>query len=297
MSGWTEAMKQIIEEKLKWDIADTTIEYQQDGLTNQNYIITNGIRKLALRISGGNADRLGIKREAELAAMQAAADLGIGAEVVYFSTETGHMVTEFIDGVKWNDADAGTDVNMKRIADTLRKVHALPPVPYAFSPYQDITDRIQFAARHQLGLPGDLDEFLEKLAAIQQARASNGQQQLGLCHNDLFTNNFLDDGTVRLIDWEYAGMGDIMFDLACVCSAYSLPQKETFLACYFGHYDADLLHSLEQMSYVVTFWNAMWAVLQTHESKPVVESAASAEPAADYRQIANWMFARLRESL
>lgn len=296
MSGWNEAMKQIIEEELQWDIADTAIEYQQDGLTNQNYIITNGIRKLALRISGGNADRLGISREAELAAMQAAADIGVGAKVVYFSTETGHMVTEFIDGVKWNDADVCTDVNMKRIADTLRKVHALQPVPYEFSPYQDIKDRIQFAVRHLLELPPDLDKFIAKLAAIQQNRASNGQQQLGLCHNDPFANNFLDDGTVRLIDWEYAGMGDIMFDLACVCSAYSLPQKETFLAYYFGHYDADTLHSLEQMSYVVTFWNAMWAVLQTHDPKPV-EPAASAEPAADYRQIADWMFARLRESL
>ena len=35
------------------------------------------------------------------------------------------------------------------------------------------------------------------------------------CHNDLLTANFLDDGTrLRILDWEYAGMGDRFFDLA-----------------------------------------------------------------------------------
>lgn len=296
MSGWNEIMKQIIQDKLQWNIGDTSIEYQQDGLTNQNYIISNGGKKLALRISGSNADILGIRREAELAAMQAAAGIGVGAEVVYFSADTGHMVTGYIDGAKWGDADTGTAVNMKRIADTLKAVHRLPPVPYEFSPYLDITNRIQFAVNHHLKLPDDLDKFTVKLEAIQQERAASGLLVTGLCHNDPFPNNFLDDGTVRLIDWEYAGMGDIMFDLACVCMAYSQPQKEAFLAHYYGKCDRHILHSLEQMSFVVTFWNAMWAVLQTQDSQ-AAEPAGSIAPDAGYRQMADGMFAHLRKSL
>ncbi|WNS45954.1 phosphotransferase [Paenibacillus sp. MMS20-IR301] len=296
MSGRNELWKQMIEDRLQWDMQDTAIEYQQDGLTNQNYIIKNGPDRLALRISGSNADRLGINREAELAAMQAAAAIGVGAEIVYFSTETGHMITKVIEGRKWSDADAGTAVNMKRIADTLRKVHEMPAIPFEFSPYRDIEDRIRYCGLHQLGLPGDLDKLLDKLAAIEEARAAEGLLHGALCHNDPFPNNFLDDGNVRLIDWEYAGMGDILFDLACVCASYSPAQKESFLTHYFGQCDAATLHSLEQMSYVVTFWNAMWAVLQTHTLKPV-EAGVSAEPPADYRQMADWMFARLRETL
>ena len=35
------------------------------------------------------------------------------------------------------------------------------------------------------------------------------------CHNDLLNANFIDDGRrVRIVDWEYAGMGDVFFDLA-----------------------------------------------------------------------------------
>ena len=34
------------------------------------------------------------------------------------------------------------------------------------------------------------------------------------CHNDLLNANFIDDGTrIRIVDWEYAGMGDPFFDL------------------------------------------------------------------------------------
>lgn len=293
MNEMNETMRRIIVEELQWEPADTSVVYQQDGLTNQNYILSKGTRKLALRLSGAGSERLGIRREAELAAIQAAADAGIGVEVVYFSTDTGHMVTQYIDGVKWDDSSAGTEVNMKRIAETLEKVHSLPPIPYDFSPYRDIKERIQYAALHQLELPRDMDRFLEKLEAVRQDRAAGGQLQIALCHNDPFPNNFLDDGTVRLIDWEYAGMGDVMYDLACVCAAYSPAQRRTFLTHYYGQCDGATLYSLDQMSYVVTFWNAMWAVLQSHTPKP----AEAAEPSADYRQIADWMFGRLRESL
>ena len=38
--------------------------------------------------------------------------------------------------------------------------------------------------------------------------------ELRPCHNDLLNANFIDDGTrIRIIDWEYAGMGDPFFDL------------------------------------------------------------------------------------
>ena len=46
-------------------------------------------------------------------------------------------------------------------------------------------------------------------------RAARGPAAERPCHNDLLTANFIDDGTrIRIVDWEYAGMGDVFFDLA-----------------------------------------------------------------------------------
>lgn len=282
-----EIMNKIIEEYLKWDIADVSIEYQTDGLTNQNYIIVKDDIKYAVRISGKNAGKLGINRSAELAAMKAASGIGVGAEVIYFSSETGNMITRYIEGRKWSNEDFETSENIGRVADTLKKVHRLPTIPYEFSPYKDIEDRIQFAIQNQLELPDYLDRLNAKLYAITQERENNEQLYRGLCHNDPFSNNFIDDGTVRLIDWEYAGMGDIFFDLSSVCMNYSPAKKEEFVRSYFGHCDPDKLNSLEQMSFVVLYWNAMWAVLQTQANETNV----------DYKKMAEQMFLHLKITL
>lgn len=103
--------------------------------------------------------------------------------------------------------------------------------------------------------------MIDKLYAIKEEREKHKQLYLGLCHNDPFPNNFLDDGTVRLIDWE----------------------KEDFLRHYFGQCDMDKLKGLEQMSFVVTFWNAMWAVLQTQVN----------ELNDDYKKMAEHMFTHI----
>lgn len=282
-----EIMNKLIEDHLKWDLADISIEYQSDGLTNQNYVVAKGNIKYAIRISGTNSSNLGINRYAELASMEAVSEIGIGAEIVYFSTETGNMITKFIDGRKWTNEDVGTTETMKRIAHTLRKVHSLTAIPYEFSPYKDIEDRIQFAIQNHLELPDYLDKLTEKLYAIKEEREQYKQLYIGLCHNDPFPNNFLDDGTVRLIDWEYAGMGDIFFDLSCACVSYSPAMKEDFLRHYFGQCDLDTLKGLEQMSFVVTFWNAMWAVLQTQVN----------ELNDDYKKMAEHMFLQLKQTV
>ena len=59
-----------------------------------------------------------------------------------------------------------------------------------------------------------------RVRAGARARATRSSARLGRrperpCHNDLLTANFIDDGTrIRIVDWEYAGMGDRFFDLA-----------------------------------------------------------------------------------
>ncbi len=47
------------------------------------------------------------------------------------------------------------------------------------------------------------------------------------CHNDLLNANFIDDGErIRIVDWEYAGMGDPFFDLGNFSINHELPPEE-----------------------------------------------------------------------
>jgi thiamine kinase-like enzyme len=282
-----ERLKVLIEKELLWDSSEVAVEYQQDGLTNQSYVITKDDMKYAVRICNQASEILHINRNAEYAAMKAAAELGVGAEIVFFSKETGDMITKFVEGKKWSFEDAATKENITRIANTMKKVHSLPAIPYLFSPYQDIEDKIEYASKNHLALPEYLELLLNKLNQIKEQRELERSNCTGLCHNDPFPNNFIDDGSVRLIDWEYAGMGDIYFDLACICVFYTPEKRADFLEQYFGQCDAKKLQALEQMSFVVQFWNAMWAVLQTKSS----------DSPQNYEAMANSMFANMKMKL
>ncbi|MFT4143210.1 MAG: choline/ethanolamine kinase family protein [Mobilitalea sp.] len=282
-------MNDVLNSLLKEVFPETNYEikadFQKDGLTNQNYRINVDHNEYIVRLARKNSHELGINRRAEYAAMKAAADIGVGADIVYFSTETGNMITRYINGAKWEDKDTTLPKNIKRIADVMKRIHKLPAISFSFSPYKDIYDRIEFARRNNLTLPLDIDDLVSRVETIQKERQKKEASCLGLCHNDPFPNNFLDTGTLRLIDWEYSGMGDIFFDLAIICMPYTKEQKEEFLIYYFGECDFEKLTGLKQMSYVVTLWNALWAVLQRKLS----------DGDADYEGIADYLFSAARK--
>ncbi|HXU85573.1 MAG TPA: phosphotransferase, partial [Verrucomicrobiae bacterium] len=85
------------------------------------------------------------------------------------------------------------------------------------------------------------------------------------CHNDLLNANFIDDGTrIRIVDWEYAGMGDPFFDLGNFSVNHGLTPDEdaVVLRAYEGDVRPDRLARLTLMRTMSDFREAMWGVLQ-----------------------------------
>ena len=61
-----------------------------------------------------------------------------------------------------------------------------------------------------------------------------------MCHNDLLPANLIDDGQrLWLVDWEYAGAGHPLFDLANASAnaSFSDAQDRCLLEAYRGHVD------------------------------------------------------------
>ena len=61
-----------------------------------------------------------------------------------------------------------------------------------------------------------------------------------LCHNDLLPANLIDDGArLWLVDWEYAGAGHPLFDLANASANAGLAddQDRALLKAYRGYFD------------------------------------------------------------
>jgi thiamine kinase-like enzyme len=91
------------------------------------------------------------------------------------------------------------------------------------------------------------------------------------CHNDLLNANFIDDGArIRIVDWEYAGMGDRYFDLANFAINNEVEETgfDSLLDAYFGDgRPADSLACLRLFMLMSDFREAMWGVVQSGVSE------------------------------
>ena len=260
-----------------WQNARTiSVECQKGGLTNANYVLTVDGERFVLRLSGDNAAQLGIDRPTERDAMMAASKVGIAPEVILFSLPEGHLVTRFIEGGReWTIDEFKDPAVIRRVAETMIQVHNLPPIAGQFSPYRDIEQRLEVVRARGITLSRQIDRLLEKMRQIERQRAM--APLIGLCHNDPFHNNFIDDGRVRLLDWEFAGMGDVFYDLASVGHFFAAEQSAYLLECYFGQVTNSAAQILYDMWFIVAFWNATWALLQIGHPHADFDYAAMAE--------------------
>jgi thiamine kinase-like enzyme len=283
-----------------WSSAEDVQVQPLAGLTNTNYLVTVDAERFVLRVSGQNSALLGIDREFEWEALQAAATAGIGPDLVHVLLPEGHLVTRFIEGRHWTVDEYRTATNLQRVVDTVKRLHGLPAIRARFCPFRRVEAYARHARRFGVSFPGDFAAFVERMGAVEAAQRRDSSTWLGFCHNDLFSVNLLDDGLVRLVDWEFAGMGDIYFDLAALVYAYDthapLPaeEQEYLLECYFGEVTSTHRARLEGMKYMLLFFTAMWGLLQ---QGLLVEGLVPAVEGFDYLDYAYNIFDVLREAL
>jgi thiamine kinase-like enzyme len=208
------------------------------GLTNVTYKVTVGGAAYALRLAGEGTSEY-IDRIAEEHNARVAAEAGINAEVIYFDATDGTMVTRFVDGVSMNAGDGfGRDSGAPvRAARALKRVHTLGRVfKSRFDVFAAIEGYLELLRGWRTPLPEDYYEVGQRARAVRLALEVS-PAALVPCHNDPWPANLLDaDGRIYLIDWEYSGMNDPMWDLAdlSVEARFGPEQDRTMMEAYHG---------------------------------------------------------------
>jgi thiamine kinase-like enzyme len=229
-----------------------------------------------LRIGGKDTELLGIDRSVEHGASVVAAHLGIGPGVVAFVEPEGYLVTRFIEGRAIPPEEMRRPQNVRRAAETIRGLHEGPRIPGRFDSFRVVEDYARVGTEHGVRVPDDYVWALEIAGEIEAARGRRGR---GPCHNDLLNANFIDDGErMRIVDWEYAGMGDRFFDLAnfSINHEFGETENEALLEAYFGALRDEDLRALLLMRFMSDFREAMWGVVQQGISELDVDFVAYA---------------------
>ncbi len=250
----------IAAECLRKDRRLLSAERIKNGLTNESWLVRADDAAVVVRLSNHATEALQIDRQSEAAILSIVADVDIGAPVLLCAPERNLLVTRFVPGKTWSVRDARSQENAERIAGVLRVLHALPvpPTVQVIDLRQIVRGYWNTLMARGLSASAGSPEVRERARQLIAQLADDAQSCL--CHNDVHHLNVIDDGRLRLIDWEYAGVGDPYFDLASVCCYHTLSDdsRRALLRAYWGYDSTASFDRLQRMCWVFNYIRDLW---------------------------------------
>lgn len=255
------------------------------GLTNMVFRLGD----YCLRIPGKGTEEY-IDRANELVATKLVADAGVGPEILYADAETGVFVSRFIEGAATMTPERFRHVPgaPARAAKAFRRLHDSGAVfPARFELFAMIDSYLAILSTKDVGLPEGYHDVLQEAETVRAALSSRQLPNVA-CHCDPLCENFLDDGErVWIVDWEYSGMNDPMWDLGdlSVEGGFGPDQDAELLQAYFGREPgpSERGRMIIYKAMCDLLWT-LWGLIQL----------ANDNPADDFRAYADGRFARCR---
>jgi len=255
------------------------------GLTNQVFRAGG----MCLRIAGEGTEEY-IDRANEEVAAREAAKAGVSPEVLFFDAATGLMVTRFIDSTETMSPAKFREIegSPARAGQAFRKLHDSSAVfPFRFDLFAMIDDYLGVLGGKDVALPEGYHDVVAEAGAVRAALAAH-PVALAPCHCDPLCENFLDTGErMWIVDWEYSGMNDPMWDLGdlSVEGQFAPSQDADMLQAYFGREPtpAEEGRVVIYKAMCDLLWT-LWGLIQL----------ASDNPAEDFRAYADGRFARCK---
>ncbi len=255
------------------------------GITNHG--LKEHQQNLFIRIPGINSTHF-VDRVEELKTLHQLADKGLYPRVIEAYTEgdlAGYKVEPFIEGETLQFDDF-----TKHQFAVLPTLKALHDSNIQFANTYDIFeqllsmcnalitrghDTLPCLSHHGLShMP--IDSIQNKIYDLQTIRNQifKGPSAFSPCHNDITPTNFIklkdpvDGRLYQLIDWEYAGMNDNMYDIAGIAAmlGVGLNKAHHFVLHYFNRKDtaryAEEIKRVQFYMPLVKLYYAVWAALQ-----------------------------------
>ena len=193
------------------------------GMTNKSFLFTVNNRPYIFRLPGEGTEKL-INRKQEREVYTAIKKLGISDEVIYFDENTGYKITEYFRNAR--NTNARNREDLEESMTVLRNFHQCDlKVRHSFDIENEITRYLVLCnEKNAIRYPDNEETYKKMKGLITLVKNMNVPQVL--CHIDSNPDNYirLADGSVKIIDWEYAGMCDPVMDIS-MYSIYSYYEK------------------------------------------------------------------------
>ena len=208
------------------------------GMTNLVHLVETKDANIIVRIPGEGTENY-INRATELTNATAAWRAGISAEVIWADVKTGMMISRAIDGIETMTPTlfrtrSGSPM---RAGKALAKLHnSGETFDFRFELFTMIEDYLKVLSTKDVNLPDGYNDIVKAANPVKEVLDAN-PIPLTPCHCDPLCENFLDDGkNMWIVDWEYSGMNDPLWDLGdlSVEAGMDDTQEAELLSAYFG---------------------------------------------------------------
>ncbi len=209
-------------------LAAATFEPIAGSLSNFAWHVSVPGQDRFVRYARAGNERLGADLHAEGEILRLVAEAGLAPRVVLCDPSARLLVTQWIASSAVDLTAAGSERRIRRVAATLQQLHALTPPPGVRA-----VDFAVQARQLEAALPAQAAQPLLTACAGQVLSKLGPGRTKALCHHDIHAQNLVTDpmGRLWLVDWEYAGLGDPVFDLASCASQLELSAESTHLLC------------------------------------------------------------------
>lgn len=200
------------------------------GMSNFNYLVLTANKKFVVRVPGDYAEKF-VDREIEKYHIDLIKETMINQNVIYFDVESGIKISEYVDGVSLDQAD----FKPSDISEVLKKYHHLNS-NYDYNPFE----RIKLFESY---LTNQSDQYFVLRSELANYQEYLLKQKTVFCHNDSQPFNMIkSQEKIYLLDWEYAGNNDPMYDLVCFTEDFGADSSfaKELITSYFGYYDLEL---------------------------------------------------------
>jgi thiamine kinase-like enzyme len=194
------------------------------GITNKNFLVTDGSKKYFVRIGDDIPEHL-VFRSNEVQASKAASKIGICPKLLFHKKSI--QIFNYIEGKTFGPEDIKN--NLDTITKLIKKVHTKIPdqligQSVIFWVFHVIKNYKNFLEEHQSSYIKILPDLLKKALKLESI---SSPFEIVFSHNDLLPANFIQNQEkIWLIDWEYAGFNTPLFDLGGLASNNDFNENE-----------------------------------------------------------------------
>ena len=195
-------------------------ELMGGGKVNRSFLVRTRRGRFVVRLNESAESDPGLDRVRERMLHTVAAGAGIAPAIIYASPDHSCFITDYVEGRTWTPHYFTRMRDLRALGQRLAMLHALsPPVVARFDP---MATARRYAETIIRGDPGEMDRIGNLLERGDQAFERSGSRRRPACivHSDLHHGNVITADRIYFIDWEYAHLGDPLFDLACIIGYY-----------------------------------------------------------------------------